>query len=59
MLVMNLTSFLQLEEDAVSPREGEVESRSAEERADDDQHCPEHEEERHHGEHEFAVFRLV
>src|SRR4029079_1905851 len=50
---------LELEEDAVLPREQEVESGSAEERADDDEDRPEHDVDRHQGDGELAVLGLV
>src|ERR1700730_11217463 len=47
MMTATFCSYLQLEEDPVVPREHEVEALTAEERPDDDEHCPQHDE---HGE---------
>src|SRR3954454_14228023 len=49
----------EIEEDAVAPREGEVETRAAEERADDHEHGPEHEEDGEESDGELPVLRLV
>src|SRR4051812_6117936 len=42
----------EIEEDAVAPREGEVEPGAAEERTDDDENGPEHQEDREQGDGE-------
>jgi hypothetical protein len=41
-------SSLQVEENSVTPWEGEVESGTTEERTNDDEYCPEHEEQSEH-----------
>ena len=51
--------LLQLEEDAVVPGEHEVEPGSPEERTDDDEHRPEHQEDREDRDRELPVLRLV
>src|SRR4029079_1804794 len=50
---------LELEEDAVLPREHEVEAGSGEERADDDEDCPEHHEDREERDRELPGLGLV
>src|SRR5262249_11809377 len=57
--VRTLTPFLQLEEDALVPREHEVEALAPEERANDDEDGPHHQEHRHHHDRELPVVRLV
>src|SRR3954470_22810537 len=49
----------QIEEQAVAPRQCEVEARTSEERADDDEHRPEHDVHGHDRDREFAILRLV
>ena len=41
-------SSSQFKENSVTPWEGEVESRTAKERTNDDEHCPEHQEQGEH-----------
>ena len=50
---------LQLEEDSVAPRKGEVVARTAEERANDGEHCPEHQVHRPQTGDELAILGLV
>src|SRR5262245_20034828 len=57
--IPNARSYLQLEEDAVVPREDEVEARSPEERTDDDDHRPHHHEQREDRDRELAVLRVM
>src|SRR5207253_1761027 len=53
--------FLQVEDvmDALAPREDEVEALASEERSDDDEHGPEHKEERHDRDGELTILRFV
>ena len=54
-----LSAALQLEEQAVVPGQDEVEAGPSEERADDDEHRPEHEVHGHQRGDELAILRLV
>ncbi len=50
---------LELEEDALNPWKYEVEAWTTEERADDHEHCPEHQVNRENTGEEFAILWLV
>ena len=59
MTEVALISTSQLEEQSVTPWKREVEARTSEERADHDEHCPEHEVHSHEGCRKLAILRLV
>lgn len=54
-----MSAALKLEENSVNPWKHEVVSRASKERTDDDQHCPEHQEDRHHAGHELAILGMI
>src|SRR3954447_24559139 len=59
VLMRSLSLDSEVEEQAVLPRQNEVEPRSSEERPDEDQGCPEHDVHRHQRRRELTILRLV